>query len=315
MVSAMNTSAAARTAGSPTVVSTPGSGSPSDGDRSGPGQRGQPGRDQHRDRGPQADQPGQARPGAAAGLGSGLGRCLRHDTQARRPRRDPRSGSPNLDPQAATLPRCSTTGPLLRPGHRPVRGQPADLGGRPAAGGRSGARRVLRRRGAGRRAAGRAVAGRRRRPGPGRTRPGSGPRPTALPVRTSAVDGFALLLALPRLPDLDGLFAELRRVLRPGGTLVLLVPSAVRRSVLELRLSAVAGRRAPELAQPVGAGPGRVAARGRRLRGARRRPGRVLAAAARRTTPRAELVDGSAARRALARDSCRPRCEPGRWPR
>ena len=63
--------------------------------------------------------------------------------------------------------------------------------------------------------------------------------PTSLPVRTSAVDGLALLLALPRLPDLDGLFAELRRVLRPGGTLVLLVPSAVRRSVLELRLSAV----------------------------------------------------------------------------
>jgi SAM-dependent methyltransferase len=73
--------------------------------------------------------------------------------------------------------------------------------------------------------------------------PGVGPpgrvraEPTALPVRTSGVDGIALLLALPRLPDLDGLFAELRRVLRPGGTLVLLVPSAAGRSVLELRLA------------------------------------------------------------------------------
>ena len=73
--------------------------------------------------------------------------------------------------------------------------------------------------------------------------PGPGPparvraEPTALPVRTSGVDGIALLLALPRLPDLDGLFAELRRVLRPGGTLVLLVPSAAGRSVLGLRLA------------------------------------------------------------------------------
>jgi SAM-dependent methyltransferase len=70
-------------------------------------------------------------------------------------------------------------------------------------------------------------------PRPGRLRA----EPTALPVRTSAVDGIAVLLALPRLPDLDGVFAELRRVLRPGGTLVLLVPSAVRRSARELRLT------------------------------------------------------------------------------
>lgn len=71
--------------------------------------------------------------------------------------------------------------------------------------------------------------------------PGPMPRlravPVALPVRTSAVDGIAMLLALPRLADLDGVFAELRRVLRPGGTLVLLVPSAAPRSVAELRLS------------------------------------------------------------------------------
>jgi SAM-dependent methyltransferase len=75
-------------------------------------------------------------------------------------------------------------------------------------------------------------------PDPGPGRPGRlRARPEALPVRTSGVDGIALLLALPRLPDIDGLFAELRRVLRPGGTLVLLVPSAVGRSVLELRLA------------------------------------------------------------------------------
>lgn len=66
--------------------------------------------------------------------------------------------------------------------------------------------------------------------------------PTALPVQTSAIDGVALLLALPRLPDLDGLFVELRRVLRPGGTVVLLVPSAVGWSARELRLrTALAG--------------------------------------------------------------------------
>jgi SAM-dependent methyltransferase len=61
--------------------------------------------------------------------------------------------------------------------------------------------------------------------------------PAAIPLRTNAVDGIALLLALPRLPDLDGVFAELRRVLRPGGTLVLLVPSASARTAVELRLA------------------------------------------------------------------------------
>ncbi|WP_219418422.1 class I SAM-dependent methyltransferase [Pseudonocardia nigra] len=61
--------------------------------------------------------------------------------------------------------------------------------------------------------------------------------PAALPLRHNAVDGIAVLLALPALPDLDGVFAELRRVLRPGGTLVVVVPSAVPRSVAELRLA------------------------------------------------------------------------------
>jgi SAM-dependent methyltransferase len=59
--------------------------------------------------------------------------------------------------------------------------------------------------------------------------------PDALPVRDNAVDGAVLLLSLPRLPDLDAVFAELRRVLRPSGTLVVVVPSAAPRSLAELR--------------------------------------------------------------------------------
>lgn len=72
---------------------------------------------------------------------------------------------------------------------------------------------------------------------------GAGPvvagRPGALPLRDNAVDGAVLLLALPRLPDLDAVFAELRRVLRPSGTLVVVVPSASPRSLAELRTAAV----------------------------------------------------------------------------
>jgi SAM-dependent methyltransferase len=61
----------------------------------------------------------------------------------------------------------------------------------------------------------------------------------ALPLRDNAVDGAVLLLALPRLPDLDAVFAELRRVLRPSGTLVVVVPSASPRSLTELRTAPV----------------------------------------------------------------------------
>jgi SAM-dependent methyltransferase len=74
-------------------------------------------------------------------------------------------------------------------------------------------------------------------PGPAGRSPLVRSDPTALPLRSGAVDGIAVLLALPRLPDLDTVFAELRRVLRPGGTLVLLVPSAEPRSVADLRLA------------------------------------------------------------------------------
>jgi SAM-dependent methyltransferase len=59
--------------------------------------------------------------------------------------------------------------------------------------------------------------------------------PTALPLHDNAVDGAVLLLTLPRLRDVNGVFAELRRVLRPGGTLVVVVPAASPRSLAELR--------------------------------------------------------------------------------
>ncbi|GAA0901151.1 class I SAM-dependent methyltransferase [Pseudonocardia zijingensis] len=74
-------------------------------------------------------------------------------------------------------------------------------------------------------------------------RPGRGPvvagTPQALPLRDNAVDGAVLLLALPRLRELDAVFAELRRVLRPAGTLVVVVPSASTRSLAELRTAPV----------------------------------------------------------------------------
>lgn len=71
--------------------------------------------------------------------------------------------------------------------------------------------------------------------GPGRPRLRAAP--SALPLGRSVVDGICLLLTLPSLPDLDRVFAELRRVLRPGGTLVALVPSATSRSMSELRMA------------------------------------------------------------------------------
>ena len=72
-------------------------------------------------------------------------------------------------------------------------------------------------------------------------RPGGGPVvagvPDALPVLDNAVDGAVLLLTLPRLSGLDAVFAELRRALRPAGTLVVVVPSASPRSFAELRMA------------------------------------------------------------------------------
>lgn len=60
---------------------------------------------------------------------------------------------------------------------------------------------------------------------------------TALPIRTNAVDAICLLLTLPHLADLDDVFAEIRRVLRPGGTLVTVAPSVSMRSVRDWQLA------------------------------------------------------------------------------
>jgi SAM-dependent methyltransferase len=68
--------------------------------------------------------------------------------------------------------------------------------------------------------------------------PGRGPVrgvATAIPLRDNAVDAVALTLVIPHLHGLDAVFAEIRRVLVPGGTLALLVPSASVRSPAELR--------------------------------------------------------------------------------
>jgi SAM-dependent methyltransferase len=52
-----------------------------------------------------------------------------------------------------------------------------------------------------------------------------------------SADGAVLLLALHRCPDPAGLLADVRHVLRPGGTLVVVTPSVVRRTVGDLRWS------------------------------------------------------------------------------
>lgn len=49
--------------------------------------------------------------------------------------------------------------------------------------------------------------------------------PLALPVRAKTIDRIAVPLVLPLLHDLEGLFAELRRVLAPHGLLSLLLPA------------------------------------------------------------------------------------------
>jgi SAM-dependent methyltransferase len=46
-----------------------------------------------------------------------------------------------------------------------------------------------------------------------------------LPVRTNGVAGVRAVMCLPVVEPLNGLFAELRRVLRPTGTVAALVPS------------------------------------------------------------------------------------------
>jgi SAM-dependent methyltransferase len=60
---------------------------------------------------------------------------------------------------------------------------------------------------------------------------------TAIPIRTNGVDAICMILTLPRTDRVDDVFAEIRRVLRPGGTLVVVVPSVTVRSWTELQLA------------------------------------------------------------------------------
>lgn len=59
--------------------------------------------------------------------------------------------------------------------------------------------------------------------------------PGALPLADDAFDGVSLGLGLHLVVGLDALFAELRRVLRPAGTLVVVTPSVSVRSIGEAR--------------------------------------------------------------------------------
>jgi len=61
----------------------------------------------------------------------------------------------------------------------------------------------------------------------------------ALPVWSNALDGLCLTAVLAGTADVDALFAEVRRVLRPAGTLVVITPSAAVRTPGQLRLRAV----------------------------------------------------------------------------
>lgn len=62
-------------------------------------------------------------------------------------------------------------------------------------------------------------------------------RPAALPLATNSVDAVCLVLTLARLTALDPMFAEVRRVLRPAGTLVAVVPSVTLNRGADLRLA------------------------------------------------------------------------------
>jgi len=56
-----------------------------------------------------------------------------------------------------------------------------------------------------------------------------------IPLRTRTAGSVALTMCVPSLPELDGLFAELRRVLRPTGTVAALVPARPNRTIGEIR--------------------------------------------------------------------------------
>lgn len=62
--------------------------------------------------------------------------------------------------------------------------------------------------------------------------PGPG---TAIVAPDDTADAVVLQLTLHRAEDVDGLFARVRSVLRPGGTLVVVTPSVAPRSMADLR--------------------------------------------------------------------------------
>lgn len=64
-------------------------------------------------------------------------------------------------------------------------------------------------------------------------------RPDVDTTVRGAAAGIVLLLVLHRTADVDGAFADLRRALRPGGTLVVVTPSVSARSVADLRWRSV----------------------------------------------------------------------------
>ncbi len=328
----MQTSATARTAGSPIVVSVPGSGRPSAAAGRAPGQRGEAGRDEHGDRRADAGEPPptsapaewtatvrrarrspapwpQARPcPAGSTAGSRPSGRLAALSRADRVFRWPRPSSGRCE--RAPLRDCRT---WTHPAHPPTtrrtaaahRHRPAGVGPLAwAASPLANAARVLDV------GCGSGPLADEFRRAMGRRRPGAGPgaatgrrrgRPTPCRCATTPSTASVLLLALPRLPDLDGVFAELRRVLRPGGTLVVVVPSATVRSPAELRLAPLlAAVHRGGWTQPLRARPGRVAARRGRLRGARRRPRRRSPSRCPTRQPRARSCRDLSAGRAVA---------------
>lgn len=75
-----------------------------------------------------------------------------------------------------------------------------------------------------------------------------------LPLADNAVDGLCLTGVLATAADLDALFVEVRRILRPAGTLVVVTPSALVRSPGQLRVRAVHRRGWPHRSALDGAG-------------------------------------------------------------
>lgn len=61
--------------------------------------------------------------------------------------------------------------------------------------------------------------------------------PVPWPMAANSVDALCLMLSLPWLRPVDPVFAEIRRVLRPAGTLVVVTPSVAVRTWSELQLA------------------------------------------------------------------------------